>query len=88
MGANASEIKRATTQEWHAHSRLKVETGLPSGPGLPSWELAMDNIAKANIDRFNRLLETEADPAKRAMLMRLLSEEEAKQRTAREEKQG
>jgi hypothetical protein len=48
----------------------------------------MHDIVKANIDRFNRLLETEADPAKRAMLMRLLSEEEAKQRTAREEKLG
>ena len=40
----------------------------------------MDHIAKANIDRFNRLLKIETDPVKRAMLLRLLSEEEAKLR--------
>jgi len=44
----------------------------------------MHGIAKANIDRFNLLLETEADPTKRAMIMRLLAEE--KMRLLAEEK--
>ncbi len=39
----------------------------------------MYSIAQANIDRFRLLLETETDPAKRSMLMRLLVEEEVKQ---------
>jgi hypothetical protein len=39
----------------------------------------MDRIVQANIDRFNLLLETETDPTKRAMLVRLLAEEKAKQ---------
>ncbi len=39
----------------------------------------MDKIVQANIDRFQLLLETEADPTKRAMLIRLLAEEQAKQ---------
>ena len=38
----------------------------------------MLRIVQANIDRFKLLLETEADPTKRAMLIRLLAEEEAK----------
>jgi hypothetical protein len=38
----------------------------------------MDNIARLNIEHFKRLLEREADEAKRQMIMRLLSEEEAK----------
>jgi hypothetical protein len=37
-------------------------------------------IIKANIDKFKSLLEIETDPTKRAMLIRLLDEEEAKQR--------
>jgi hypothetical protein len=46
-------------------------------------ELAMDgiiqaDIVQANIDRFKQLLKTETDPMKRAMEMRLLTEEEAK----------
>ncbi len=39
---------------------------------MPDW------IAKANIDHFKRLLETEKDPKKRAMIERELAEEEAK----------
>ena len=38
----------------------------------------MDGIAQANVDRFKLLLETETEPAKRAMLLKLLAEEEAK----------
>jgi hypothetical protein len=35
-------------------------------------------IAKANIEHFKNLLETETDEAKRAVLRRLLAEEEGK----------
>ena len=42
----------------------------------------MDPIAQANIVRFNLLLETETDPAKRRMIARLLAEERAKQTSA------
>ena len=38
----------------------------------------MDKIAQANIDRFNLLLETETDPIKRAMMIRVLDEEKEK----------
>jgi len=38
----------------------------------------MYSIIKANIERFKLLLQTETDPTKRAMEMRLLAEEEAK----------
>ena len=84
------------TPQRHEGHHERVARALPSEsrdrpaerPGLPSWELVMHDIIKANIDRFNRLLETETDPTKRAMLMRLLGEEEAKQRAAREEKEA
>ena len=46
---------------------------------LPKREFAMQRIIRANIDRFKFLLETTTDPTKRAMLIRLLAEEEAKQ---------
>jgi hypothetical protein len=36
-------------------------------------------IERQNIAHYNDLLETETDPAKRAMLLTLLGEEEAKQ---------
>jgi len=39
----------------------------------------MRRIVQANIDRFNLLLETEADPIKRAMIIRPLAEEKDKQ---------
>ena len=39
----------------------------------------MHRIIQANIDRFKLLLETETDPTKRAIEIRLLAEEEAKQ---------
>jgi hypothetical protein len=39
---------------------------------MPDW------IAKANIDHFKKLLETEKDPRKRVMLERGLAEEKAK----------
>jgi hypothetical protein len=35
-------------------------------------------ILRMNLDRFRRLLETEADPAKRQMISRLIGETEAK----------
>ena len=38
----------------------------------------MRRIVEANIARFKLLLETETDPTKRAMEIRLLAEEEAK----------
>jgi hypothetical protein len=39
---------------------------------MPDW------IAKANVEHFKRLLETEKDPRKRAVIERELAEEEAK----------
>lgn len=42
-------------------------------------ESAARKIIQANIDRFNLLLETTTDPTKRAMIIRLLAEEAAKQ---------
>jgi len=39
---------------------------------MPGW------ITKANIEHFKRLLQTEKDPQKRAMIERELAEEEAK----------
>ena len=39
----------------------------------------MHRIIQANIDRFKLLLETETELTKRAMIIRLLAEEEAKQ---------
>ncbi len=38
----------------------------------------MHRIVKANIERFKLLLTTEVDPTKRAMIIRLLAEEEQK----------
>jgi hypothetical protein len=38
----------------------------------------MRRIIQANIDRFKELITTETDPAKRAMEVRLLAEEETK----------
>jgi hypothetical protein len=37
-----------------------------------------EEIAKANIEHFKKLLETEADAEKRAVIKRLLAEEEQK----------
>ena len=37
-------------------------------------------IAQANVDRFHLLLETETDSTKRAMIVRLLAEEELRMR--------
>jgi hypothetical protein len=39
------------------------------------------NIARLNINHYRRLLVTETDPAKRALIEKLLAEEEAKLRT-------
>jgi hypothetical protein len=38
----------------------------------------MRKIAQANIDRFNLLLETETEEAKREMIIRLIAEEKLK----------
>jgi hypothetical protein len=46
----------------------------------------MRRILEANIARFKPLLETELDPVKRAMELRILAEEEAK--LAREPKES
>ncbi len=43
----------------------------------------MRRIIQANIDRFKLLLETEADPTKRALVIRLLAEEVAKLKEVR-----
>jgi len=51
-------------------------------------ESATRKIIQANIDRFNLLLETTTDPTKRAMIIRLLAEEAAKQVLAQEEKKA
>ena len=40
----------------------------------------MRRIIQANIDRFKELLQTETDPTKRVMELRLLAEEEDKQK--------
>jgi hypothetical protein len=45
-------------------------------------------IIQANIDRFNLLLETEIDPAKLAMIIRLLAEEEERKQIKRGEKKA
>jgi hypothetical protein len=58
----------ATALGWHADSRLRIKA-----------ELAMHRIIQENIDRFKLLLKTETEPTKRAMMIRLLVDEEAKQ---------
>ena len=45
---------------------------------------AMKRIIQANIDRFKLCLETEIDSAKRAMIFRLLAEQEAKLKETKE----
>ncbi len=47
-------------------------------------EGAVKRIIKANIEHFKRLLVTETDPAKRAMLLRLLAEQEKELKEADE----
>lgn len=46
---------------------------------MSTSEFAARKIVQANIDRFNLLLETTTEPTKRAMIIRLLAEEKAKQ---------
>jgi hypothetical protein len=55
---------------------------------LSTRESATRKIIQANIDRFNLLLKTITDPTKRAMVIRLLAEEEAKRVPGREEKKA
>ena len=56
---------------------------------LSTRESATRKIIQANIDRFNLLLKTTTDPTKRAMIIRLLTEEAAKQvLAANEEKEA
>jgi hypothetical protein len=47
-------------------------------------EGVMKRIIQANIDRFKLMLDTETDTAKRAMLFRLLAEQEAELKAAPE----
>jgi hypothetical protein len=56
----------------------KYELPFQSRAGLITMESVMDNIAKANVVRFNVLLEAETDPEKRIMIARLLAEEKVK----------
>ena len=51
-------------------------------------ELAMHKIIQENIDRFKLLLKTETEPTKRAMMIRVLAEEEAKQVPKLEKKEA
>lgn len=48
----------------------------------------MKRIIQANIDRFKLMLGAETDPAKRAMLFRLLAEQEAELKAATEAPPG
>ena len=43
-------------------------------------EAVMHRIVQANIDKFTLLLQTESDPTKRTMLLRLLAEQEDEKR--------
>jgi hypothetical protein len=51
-------------------------------------EGVMKRIIRANIDRFRLLLESETDPTKRAMLHRLLAEQEVKLDVAENSPEG
>jgi hypothetical protein len=44
------------------------------------------NIARLNVEHYRRLLATETDSAKRAMIEKLLAEEEAKLRSLEDER--
>jgi hypothetical protein len=48
------------------------------GSSLGTRRAVTRRIIQANIDRLKLLLETETDPTKRAMELKLLAEEEAK----------
>jgi hypothetical protein len=50
----------------------------PQAKGTSGEHWMPDWIAKANIDHFKKLLETEKDPRKRAVIKRELAEEEGK----------
>jgi hypothetical protein len=61
----------------------------PTSEGDNGGERALDspkNIARLNIDHYRRLLATETDPSKRAIIQKLLSEEEAKLRSLEDER--
>jgi hypothetical protein len=53
-------------------AKLQQGMGEREHPQMPNW------IAKANIEHFKKLLETEKDPNRQAMIERELAEEEAK----------
>jgi hypothetical protein len=46
---------------------------------MSTSEAVACRVIQANIDKFNELLEGTMEPTKRAMIIRLLAEEEAKQ---------
>jgi hypothetical protein len=46
------------------------------------------NIARLNVEHYRRLLATETDPSKQAMIEKLLAEEEAKPRTLEGERKS
>ena len=55
---------------------------------MSTSEAVAHRVIQANIDKFNELLEDTMEPTKRAMIIRLLAEEEAKQVLMRMEKQA
>jgi hypothetical protein len=55
---------------------------------MSTSEVAARRVIQANIDKFNSLLEDTMEPTKRAMIIRLLAEEEAKQVLMRLAKQA
>ena len=86
-----AERARSCPRCSHTHSRVLGHVPIlkrPCDPAviistlrmwrLPGWELATHRIIQANIDRFNDLLKSETDPTKRAMVILLFAEEEAK----------
>ena len=55
---------------------------------ISTSEAVAYRVIQANIDKFNELLEDTMEPTKRAMIIRLLAEEEAKQVLMRLENQA
>ena len=69
------------------HSRPKKRSGnarVSRRICLNSWRASSKWIVQSNIIWFRRLLETEGDLSKRAMLLRLLAEQEAELKKADE----
>src|SRR5438552_9549509 len=74
-GGLVSMIEESPARPYPARAARFGRQYLPIAAG---WELAVHKIIQTKIDRFKELLKTETDPTKRAMLRRLLTEEEVK----------